>query len=135
MPTIGSTLLQAYQCGVFGNPLWLPWWLRYKESACSAGDLGLIPGSGRSPGEGHGYPLQYSCLENPMDRGAWQATIHGIIKSQTRLSNISFLFFSFMVSLKLKVTLLFYKRNSLFPPFWGQIKFSSSKAREGLKSH
>jgi len=57
-----------------------------KESACNAGDLGLIPGSGRSPGEGNGNLLQYSCLENPMDRGAWQATVHGVAKSQTRLS-------------------------------------------------
>ena len=56
-----------------------------KESTCNAGDLGSIPASGRSPGEGHGNPLQYSCLENPMDRGAWQATFSGITKSQTRL--------------------------------------------------
>ena len=49
-------------------------------SACNVGDLDLIPGSGRSPGEGNGNPLQYSCLENPMDRGAWQATVHGVIK-------------------------------------------------------
>ena len=48
-----------------------------KESACHAGDLGPIPGSRRSPGEGNGNPLQYSCLENPMDRGAWRATVHG----------------------------------------------------------
>ena len=48
-----------------------------KESACKAGDPGLIPGSGRSPGGGRGDPLQYSCLENPMGRGAWQATVHG----------------------------------------------------------
>ena len=47
-----------------------------KASACNAGDLGSIPGLGRSPGEGNGNPLQYSCLENPMDRGAWQATVH-----------------------------------------------------------
>jgi len=53
-----------------------------KESACHAGDLGSIPGSGRSPGGGHGNPLQFSCLENPMDRGAWQATVHGVAKSQ-----------------------------------------------------
>ena len=53
------------------------------ESVCSAGDLGSIPGSGRSPGGGNGNPLQYSFLENPMDRGAWQATVHGITKSQT----------------------------------------------------
>ena len=54
-----------------------------KESSCNAGDQGSIPGSGRSPGEGNGNPLQYSCLENPMDRGAWQATVWGIPKSQT----------------------------------------------------
>jgi len=54
-------------------------------SAGDARDIDLIPGSGRSPGGGHGNPLQYSCLENPMDRGAWQATVHGVAKSQTRL--------------------------------------------------
>ena len=58
-----------------------------KESACNSGDLGLIPGLGRSPGEGNGYPLQYSCLENSMDRGAWWAIVHGVAKSRTRLSN------------------------------------------------
>ena len=52
-----------------------------KESACNAGHLGLIPGWGRSPGEGNGNLLQYSCLENPMDRGAWRATVHGVAKS------------------------------------------------------
>ena len=51
-----------------------------KEPACNAGDLDLISGSGRSPGEGNGYPLQYSCLENSMDRGAWQATVHAVTK-------------------------------------------------------
>ena len=51
-----------------------------QESACNAGDPGLIPGSGRSPGEGNVNPLQYSCLENPMDRGAWQATEHEIAR-------------------------------------------------------
>ena len=56
----------------------LLWWLSGKESSCSAGDQGSIPGSGRSPGEGNGYPLQYSCLENSMDRGAWRATVHGL---------------------------------------------------------
>ena len=54
-----------------------------KKSACNVGDLGSIPGLERSPGEGNGYPLQYSCLENPMDRGAWWATVHGVTKSQT----------------------------------------------------
>ena len=58
-----------------------------KESACNAGNLGLIPGLGRSSGEGKGYPLQYSCLENSMARGAWQATVHGVAKSRTQLSD------------------------------------------------
>ena len=52
-----------------------------KESTCNAGDPGLTPGSGRSPGEWNGYPLQYSCQGNPMDRGAWWATVHGVAKS------------------------------------------------------
>ena len=64
---------------------------KIKKSACNAGNPGWIPGSGRSPGEGNGYPLQYSCLENTTDRGAWQATFHGVIKSQTQLSNSHFL--------------------------------------------
>ena len=64
----------------------------FKESACNAGDLGSIPGSGRSPGEGNGNPLQYSCLENPMDRGAWWATVHGVTKSRTLLSDFTFTF-------------------------------------------
>ena len=54
-----------------------------KESTCSTGHLGFILGLGRSPGEGNGYPLQYPCLENPKDQGAWWATIHGVTKSQT----------------------------------------------------
>ena len=58
-----------------------------KESDCSAWDMGLIPGSGRSPGEGSGHPFQDSCLENPMDRGAWWAAVHGIAKSWMRLSD------------------------------------------------
>ena len=63
-----------------------------KVSACNVGDLGSIPGSGRSPGEGNGNPLQYSCLENPMDGGAWWAIVHGVAKSWTRLSNFTFTF-------------------------------------------
>ena len=58
-----------------------------KESASSTGDAGLIPGSGKSPGGGHGDSLQYSYLENPIDREAWRAAIHGVAKSRTRLSN------------------------------------------------
>ena len=58
-----------------------------KNLPAKAEDSRLIPGSGRSPEEGNGIPLQYSCLENPMDRGAWRATVHGMAKSQTLLSN------------------------------------------------
>ena len=64
----------------------LPQWLIGKESACSSGDGELIPRLGRSPGEGTESPLQTSCLENPMDREAWQAAVHGAEKSQTQLS-------------------------------------------------
>ena len=60
-----------------------------KESACNAQDLGLIPGSGRCPKEGNGYPLQYSYLENSMDRAAWWATVHGVAKSQTGLKRLN----------------------------------------------
>ena len=67
-----------------------------KNLPASAGDvrdLGSIPGLGRAPGEENGNPCQYSCLENPMDRGAWQATVHGVVKSWTRLSNFTSLHF------------------------------------------
>ena len=63
---------------------------RVKKTACSAEDtvdVGLIPGWGRSPGEGNSNPLHYSCLRHPMDRGAWWATVHGVAKSRTRLSD------------------------------------------------
>jgi len=63
-----------------------------KASAYNVGDPSLIPVSGRSPGEGNNNPLQYSCLENPMDRGVWLAVVHGITKSQTRLNNFTFTF-------------------------------------------
>ena len=65
----------------------LPYSSDSKESACNAGEMGLIPGPGISPGEGSGNPLQYSYLENSMERGAWWATVHGVTKSQTWLSN------------------------------------------------
>ena len=71
----------------FGSPLYLRWGFPCnsvgKESAYSEGDRGSIPGSGRSPGEGNGNRLQYSCLENRMDRGAWRATVHGLQQSDT----------------------------------------------------
>ena len=77
-------------CAVyFGMPF--PVDSEVKASACNAGDPGSIPGLGRSPGEGNGNPLQYSCLENLMDGGAWWATVHGVAKSQTRLSDFTFI--------------------------------------------
>ena len=69
-----------------------------KNSSTNAGDTretGSIPGSGRSPGGGHVNPLQSSCLENPMEAGAWEATVHGVAKSPTRLSDFTFTFFHF----------------------------------------
>ena len=79
---LNPILLGFYRLGFPGGS-------EVKVSACNAGDLGSILGSGRSPGEGTGNPLQYSCLENPMDREAWWATIHGVAKSQTGLSDFT----------------------------------------------
>ena len=75
----------AGSCLLPSEPLWgsLVAQMGKKKSACNAGDLGLIPGSGRSSGEGNGIPLQYSCLENSMDRGARRSTVRGVAKSQT----------------------------------------------------
>ena len=67
-----------------------------KASACNAGDTDSTPESGRSPGEGSGNPLQYSCLENPMDGGAWWATVHGVARSRTRLSDFTFFFHPYL---------------------------------------
>ena len=75
-----------------------PGGLEGKETACNAGDLGSIPGLGRSLGEGNGYPLQYSCLENLMDRGAWWATVHGVRKSQTGLSDNTHTGYIYMIT-------------------------------------
>ena len=71
----------------YTNYLGFPGGSRVKEFACNAGDESLITGSGRSPGEGNGKPFQYSCLGNPMDGGALQATVHGVAKGWTRLSD------------------------------------------------
>ena len=71
--------------------LCIPGGSEVKASACNVGDLGSIPESGRSPGEGNGNPLQYSCLENPMDGGACWAEVHGVAKSWTRLSDLTFI--------------------------------------------
>ena len=79
--------------GALGRPRGMVWggkrlpWIKVNNLPDSAGDAGSIPGLERSPGEGNGNPLQYSCLENPMDRGDWWATVHGVTKSQTGLSD------------------------------------------------
>ena len=78
------TVLLAVAVGISKDGL--PRWLG-KESACNARDVGSAPGSGRSPGTGNGNQLQYSCLGNPMGRGAWWATVHGVTKSCTQLSD------------------------------------------------
>ena len=78
-----------------GGGLGFPGGSEDKASACNEGDPGSIPGLGRSPREGNGNPLHYSCLENPMDRGAWWATVHRVTKSRTRLSNFTFTLLSF----------------------------------------
>ena len=85
-PPRGKT---EYKYRTIGKRLGVPGDSDDKESACSVGDLDLIPRLGRFPGEGHGNPLQYSCLENPMDRGTWRATIHRVPKSQTQPKRLS----------------------------------------------
>ena len=80
---MGQLTLQMYK----GPHLWTS---VGKSSACNAGDPGSIPGLGKSPGEGNGNPLQYSCLQNSMDRGAWWAKVHGVSKSQTGLKDYTF---------------------------------------------
>ena len=77
---------------VSGKSLGFPGGSEAKASAWNAEDLGSIPGSGISPGEGNGNPLRYSCLENPMGGGAWQAIVHGVAKSRTRLSDFTSLY-------------------------------------------
>ena len=135
---------KASQCNSRAN-YWsvIPWWLSGKESTCNSGGVGLICESRRSPGGGHCNPLQYSCLENPMDRGTWRATILGITKSQIQLRNwahtllslvayllvswihFSFIFFSSIFSNHLGFLIYFF--------FWSGLKSSFLIVR-GLKS-
>ena len=75
-----STLLTALPCLLFSIIIRYPGGSEAKSPPADAGDLDSVPGSGRSPGEGNGNPLQYSCLGNPMDKGAWRATVHGVTK-------------------------------------------------------
>ena len=111
-PTFKGSLLDFVIIGSYDFKIGLPHWLSGRESICSAGDrgdAGLIPGSGRSPGEGIGNPLQYSCLENPMDRGAWSSpVVHRVSKSQ-KLLNLPYL------SLSGNAKILWLLMNSLPP--------------------
>ena len=95
-----------------------------KEFACNAGDPGLIPGLGRSPGDGNGYPLQYSCLEKSRDRGSWWAMVHKIANNWTRLSDSHFYFYngfkmfqrySKVIQLSTYVYLVIYSFSDSFP--------------------
>ena len=88
-PSLDITIRKEFIIYICMYVYGLPWWLSGKESVCSTGDLGSIPGLGRSPGGGHGNPLRYSCLENSLDRGAWPATVHRVRQSQTWLKWIS----------------------------------------------
>ena len=86
-PDHPRTLMEIHEINVFFMSVGFPGSSGGKESACKVGDVSLIPGLGRPPREGSGYSLQYSCLQNSMDRGAWWATAHGVTQSQTRLSD------------------------------------------------
>ena len=88
---IPCSLLPIYISSPLEYTLGFPAGSEVKASACNAGDPGSIPGSGRSSGEGNGNPLQYSCLENPMDRGAWYPIVHGVPKSRTQWSSFTWL--------------------------------------------
>ena len=90
LSSLGSTTVHLFLFGCAGSLLLLRLLAQtVKASAYNAGDLGSISGLGRSPGEGNGKLFQYSCLENSMDGGAWQATVHGVAKSRTRLSDFT----------------------------------------------
>ena len=78
-------------------PFGFPQWISGKESSCDAGGVSSIHGLERSPGRGYGNPLQYSCLRNPIDRGAWQASVHRVAKSQTQLKQLSTHHYTFLL--------------------------------------
>ena len=89
---INKAFILAFICSSLLMVSGFPGGSEDKESTCNTGDLGLIPGLGRPPGEGDGNPLLYSCLENPMDGGSWKAAVHGVTQSRTRLSDFTFTF-------------------------------------------
>ena len=90
--SLGREDHQEREQATHSSVLGLPCGSDCKESACNAGDLGLVPGLGISPGERNGYPLQYSCLQDSMDKGTWQATVHGVAKSLIQLSDFHLMF-------------------------------------------
>ena len=85
-----------------------------KASACNAGDLSSITGSGRFPGEENGNPLQYSCLENPMDGGAWWATVHGVAKSRTQLSDFTSVDILYIIDVNIMYNKSIYNNNNIY---------------------
>ena len=105
-------IISFFFCCVVFHCIRFPWWLSGKESACQTGDWSLIPGLGRSPGEGNGNPFQYSCLRSPMDRGAWQAKSMGLQKNLNRLSGLTaalpcvYATYSFSTHLSMSIRLL-----------------------------
>ena len=102
---------------------WLPSWHSGKESACDAGEQGSIPVSGRSPGEGNGIPVQYSCLENSMDRGTWWATVHGVAKSWPQLSTSAQYNYENRGFVHVKIT---FNKSCLITVFCILLKFSAA---------
>ena len=124
-------------CSTATHSRGLPRWLSGKESAASAedaGNVGSIPGSGRSPGEGNGNSLQYSCLENSLDRGAWRATVHGVAKSQTLwalMQSVAHTVWSYYMSSawlpsSLQAVRLLTLESYFLPVFWAQAKLCLS---------
>ena len=98
-----------------------------KVSACNVGDLGSTPRSGISPGEGNGNPLQYSCLDNPMNGGPWWATVHGVAKSWTRLSNLTY---ALCMMLLTTVSNLFFSTLDIVRVYW----YTQSLSDRSLKA-
>ena len=114
----------------------IPGGLSSKEPACNAeatGNMDAILGLGRSPGDGHGNPLQYSCRENPMDRGAWQATVHGVTKSGTRLKRLSMHAFCILCIFVQYLYFYMYKKEGLCLCLIIQVNFmcSNTGVQEG----
>ena len=117
----------------FLEPPWgFPGGSEVKASSCNAGELGSIPGSGRSPGEGNGNPFQYSCLENPMDGGAWWATVHGVAKSWMRLSDLTFIGVNFLSNELMPETSVWRCSSSWLPICQGAGAVFLMRTRTGL---